>query len=234
MDILEKKVCIEWFNEAINSKFGSIAEGFLSTFPFPRQEVHTMYSFAKSIENDCFSSIEDMIVHFKEEVSSVTTFLGCSSPATIYIRGYFKELIDKLEIDFLGQGQRKLDFSSSELIDISENVGDDLPNDLNSFLKMSSESSYPTLLEINPIRTSTNDFAAKDSVQKLDNKLKDVPTDHNLTHIAEIIRFYQNTSNDGDESTESFKFDLSKLSENTLNKINEYIEEIISNKSSNC
>ncbi|KAK8894187.1 hypothetical protein M9Y10_022620 [Tritrichomonas musculus] len=231
MDFAEKKACIEWFDEAINSKFGAVAESFLLTLQ-DGNEKHTLYSFAKSIENGRFSSIEDMVIHFKEEVDSIITFLGCSSNAAIYIQGYFKELIEKLEFDFLKQEKKKLDFDINEKMDFFEKIGKDLPNDLDSYLKMSSESSYPTMLELDPIQPMSNEIASTESVEQLNNQIKQVPTDQNLTHITEIIKFYQNTSNDrDDEENELFKFDLSKLSEHTLNKINEYIGEIKKNKS---
>lgn len=233
MNFSEKKACIEWFNEAINSKFGAVAETFLSTLSFPRNEKHTMYSFAKSIENDRFKSIEDMVYHFKQEVKYITSSIGSSSNATLYIQGYFKELIEKLEFDFIKQEQKKLDFSLNEQMQLFERYGNDLPNDLNSFLKMSSESSYPTELELDVLPPPSNENASTESVNKLDNQIKEIPNDHNLKHIAEIIQFYQNTSNDGDQNAESFKYDLSKLSEHTLNKINEYIEEILKNKNAN-
>lgn len=227
MNFSEKKVCIEWFNEAINSRFGAVAESFLLTFKFPRDEKHTMYSFAKSIEKDSFNSIEDMVIHFKKEVEFITTTLGCNTNAGLYIRGYFKELIEKLEFDFMKQEPKKFDFSFNEQIQTFEQFGNDLPNDMNSFLKMKSESSYPTDLQLNPPRDSSNESASMESVNKLDNKIKEIPNDRNLKHIAEIIQFYQNTSNDGDQNAESFKYDLSKLSGHTLSKINEYIEKIL-------
>lgn len=227
----DKRDCLKWFDEVINSNYGALAESFLTSFTFPNSQKHTMISFTDLIINDSFKSVNEMISAFKLEIQTILSIIDCTTNAGKYIHGFFKELIEKMDFDFCQNKRSIPDFDLQNQLNFFNQSLQQLPNDIESFYGARIKDNLPVPCKITSIYPSdwTKTASMKD-IEELNERLKDLPVDHNSTDIADIITFFENLHFNSNDDDEVFQYDLTKLSQKTLNKIKQYLDEQIPNE----
>ncbi|OHS97889.1 hypothetical protein TRFO_35825 [Tritrichomonas foetus] len=229
MNELNKNKCIGWFRNAIDSEFGRATEKFLQTFPFPNHEKYGLESFLNKIENDQYISIYEMVEQFKKEKIIITSILGSASDVSLFIDGYLTELVIQLETQLLHKNQIQNSIDFSEKIQSFKKLRDKFPNSAEEFIGIYGENDQPVIMKMDPVFSNAR-LASIDEIEDLKRKIDELPVDHNVTDIAELIQFYQPHDTYGtedDEDDEVFKMDLSKLSEQSLKKIDQYIKQLV-------
>ena len=231
MDAEKKNICLQWFQDAIDSDYGAATEEYLSSFPFPDKEKHNLTTFKQGIHSGKYSTLNEMLDFFGKEIKYITLILGSNSDVSLFIDGYLNELFKQLKkkVNSFKADQKQMVKNIQENIKILEGLSDKIPDNIEDFGKILDENEQVITMKISSM-ASVSRSAPIEDVEVLKKDIDNLKIDHRATDIAELIQFYQSPDTYGTENNdddEIFKMDLSKLSDITLRKIQQYIRQIV-------
>ena len=156
LDSDTKARCVAWFKMQIASEYGKLAENFLDSFPFPKNEKHTLTAFLKTIEDNQYLSLAEMAEHFQSEVKFITSLLGSNSDPILFIKGYFYTLTKKIKNELLPAEEKMISEDMQKIYNEFSQFRSLIPNSREEFIIFQNEASNNKAVDTNAMNDGSS------------------------------------------------------------------------------